>query len=167
MLISDWSSDVCSSDLLPQPRLHCKARRAPDFQHATQFSRPEVAAGHGPVYRRGGPRLSLEPRHLQAREINAGQKIEVQRLPVARIELDEVEAAVTVPHAVFEHGCALPSQVAQASHGVLHQAWIVPGSPEAHGAAARRLEVTGDKADDGKNLAARANQQGEAGLAPG
>src|SRR3546814_7559543 len=108
MLISDWSSDVCSSDLLPQPRLHCKARRAPDFQHATQFSRPEVAAGHGPVYRRGGPRLSLEPRHLQAREINAGQKIEVQRLPVARIGLDrseehtsELQSLMRIPYAVF------------------------------------------------------------------
>src|SRR3546814_6641981 len=44
---------------------------------------------------------------------------------------------------------------------------IVPGSPEAHGAAARRLEVTVDKAVAGKNLAARAHQQGDAGLAPG
>src|SRR3546814_7504693 len=44
---------------------------------------------------------------------------------------------------------------------------IVPGSPEAHGAAARRLEVTVAKAVAGKNLAARAHQQGDAGLAPG
>src|SRR3546814_2784128 len=86
---------------------------------------------------------------------------------VGRSERDEVEAGVTGPQTVVDHGCTLPSQVAQASHGVLHQAWIVPGSPEAHGAAARRLEVTVDKAVAGKNPAARAHQQGDAGLARG
>src|SRR3546814_15630547 len=40
MRISDWSSDVCSSDLQPHRRSHCPARRTHPAQHPGRFSHP-------------------------------------------------------------------------------------------------------------------------------
>src|SRR3546814_14165416 len=77
MRISDWSSDVCSSDLIGIGKVSkagpCGGRRLSNGAHCS----PKVAAGHG---RSGGRRLEVESWHAVARLRRSAPRSEGRRV---------------------------------------------------------------------------------------
>src|SRR3546814_2737481 len=61
MRISDWSSDVCSSDLVARPYVACENLAASDFCDAID---PELCEPGGRIPVHGGQQLLLEERRV-------------------------------------------------------------------------------------------------------
>src|SRR3546814_19611911 len=101
MRISDWSSDVCSSDLIDPIRIKGAGRFAlaaiNNAGSQAQLRLVRQAEGLGRPYRRNVAWHIVEAAvHLRAELIITvvGQQLEITRQSVARLELDEIGRAL-------------------------------------------------------------------------
>src|SRR3546814_2528122 len=103
MRISDWSSDVCSSDLIPVHVGHAVAprRRAVTFDHLVEFGNAQL--GTVEVHDPRPPAILGHPRHRDIGEI--GERIaERRQLPVehrSEEHTSELQSLMRISYAVF------------------------------------------------------------------
>src|SRR3546814_7937343 len=107
MRISDWSSDVCSSDLLPMPRNGVRTV-SPGLLHRSMH-RPITSSCSGEIWRSSS--LSRPPRYCSVRDwfmsIQTGDayrcqtSIEYQLRPRSEEHTSELQSLMRISYAVF------------------------------------------------------------------
>src|SRR3546814_3328405 len=104
MRISDWSSDVCSSDLSQSPRRFAASivprRRRPSWP---RWNRSKKAIGTGtPAYR---PELAAPPREwAEAKSqfaVISGERFVIFRQPRSEEHTSELQSLMRISYAVF------------------------------------------------------------------
>src|SRR3546814_1803000 len=106
MRISDWSSDVCSSDLCDRPRARPDTRACHQFFHASRFPEPVPGAT---VPARGCGANAVERLRRTRREVFVLQPHVVPRAVVQPLDLrvrseehtSELQSLMRISYAVF------------------------------------------------------------------
>src|SRR3546814_10038854 len=104
MLISDWSSDVCSSDLIAASEFIAALQRVDDADLAKRATALAIAANDENLALQAAQRwLQVEPTSMDAREVIARVALSHRDLATTRSEehTSELQSLMRISYAVF------------------------------------------------------------------
>ena len=149
-----------------RPQLLCRrgVGMAQLVGHMSHLARPGITAQHAhALVRARCGRGTEEPVGLQLGKVDPRIQVQMQRLPVAGIDLDDVEPIGGRIAPVFDHGAALPAQMPEPGDRIGHQVGTRPRPAQRHGALGVRPAMHVVHAGDGARRAVD-HQQAHPGL---